>query len=251
MAVVLVFNQRVLHKASQQSVHPTCGILRHFQAFFWLWVFSTSQALSTPAHTRVTQAVGKNLHSSLNAVSKIKLVFKLAFWVLQIRVWVFSKVSASIKSGAFSGGSFQNFIGFKIGSWFWFKTFRVKLAQVSKIGFVVFSQYFGKQAVSFGKIRFSWLAFCLARSSFWNRLQDFQQKFWKVWFWLLRRVHFFWQSNFLVRSVFSKGFSKFSALAFFQVCNNFQNKVGLVKNCGACKIKSVKAVFCFLASESC
>ena len=49
MAVVLVFNQRVLHKASQQSVHPTCGILRDLQAFFWLRVFSTSQAFSTPA----------------------------------------------------------------------------------------------------------------------------------------------------------------------------------------------------------
>ena len=57
MAVALVFNQRVLHKASQQSVHPTCGILRDLQAFFWLWAFSTSQTLSTPAHTRVTQTV--------------------------------------------------------------------------------------------------------------------------------------------------------------------------------------------------
>jgi hypothetical protein len=40
MAVVLVFNQRVLHKASQQSVQPTGGILPHFQAFFWLRAFS-------------------------------------------------------------------------------------------------------------------------------------------------------------------------------------------------------------------
>jgi hypothetical protein len=47
---------------AQQSVHPTCGSLRDLQAFFWLWVFSTSQTLSTPAHTRVTQTVGKNLH---------------------------------------------------------------------------------------------------------------------------------------------------------------------------------------------
>jgi hypothetical protein len=42
MAVVLFFNQRVLLKASQQSVHPTLGILRKPQAvsyalsFFWL-----------------------------------------------------------------------------------------------------------------------------------------------------------------------------------------------------------------------
>jgi hypothetical protein len=40
-------------------VHPTCGILRGLQAFFWLRVFSTSQTLSTPAHTRVTQTVGR------------------------------------------------------------------------------------------------------------------------------------------------------------------------------------------------
>jgi len=44
---------------AQQSVHPTCGIRRHFQAFFWLRAFPTSQALSTPTHTRVTQTVGQ------------------------------------------------------------------------------------------------------------------------------------------------------------------------------------------------
>jgi hypothetical protein len=35
MVVVLVINQRVLHKACQQSVHLTGGILRHFRAFFY------------------------------------------------------------------------------------------------------------------------------------------------------------------------------------------------------------------------
>jgi hypothetical protein len=51
-AVVLVSGQ-----ATQQSMHPTCGSLRDLQAFFWLWVFSTSQSESTPTHTRVTQTV--------------------------------------------------------------------------------------------------------------------------------------------------------------------------------------------------
>jgi len=37
--VVLVFNQRLLHKASQQSVHPTLGILARFQAFFYASAF--------------------------------------------------------------------------------------------------------------------------------------------------------------------------------------------------------------------
>jgi len=57
MAVVLVFNQRVLHKAFQHSVHPTGGSLRVLQAFFWLQVGSGKAARSHPAHQRVTQAV--------------------------------------------------------------------------------------------------------------------------------------------------------------------------------------------------
>jgi hypothetical protein len=61
---------------------------------------------------------------------------------------------------------FQVFVRFKIGLWFLFQKFRVKLAQVSKIGFKVFSSGFGRQAVSFGKVRFSWLAFCLGKSGF-------------------------------------------------------------------------------------
>ena len=38
-------------------MHLTCGSLRHFQAFFWLRVFPASQAVSTLAHTQVTQTV--------------------------------------------------------------------------------------------------------------------------------------------------------------------------------------------------
>ena len=56
---------------------------------------------------------------------------------MQIRVLVFSKIFGSIKLGVFSGGNFQCFIGFKISSWFLFKKFCVKFAQVSKIGFKV------------------------------------------------------------------------------------------------------------------
>jgi hypothetical protein len=85
---------------------------------------------------------------------------------LQIRVLVFSKVSASIKSGIFSGGYFQVFVRFKIGSGFLFRKFLFKFAQVSKIGFKVFSLGFGKQAVSFGIVCFFWLALFLAMSGF-------------------------------------------------------------------------------------
>jgi hypothetical protein len=57
MAVVLVFNQRVLHKASQQSVHPTLGILARSQAFFYAPAFSQSDGVPPPAPARVTQTV--------------------------------------------------------------------------------------------------------------------------------------------------------------------------------------------------
>jgi hypothetical protein len=48
-------------KAAQHSVQLTRGILRHLQAFFWLRVFLTSQAESTPTHTQLTQTVGTPL----------------------------------------------------------------------------------------------------------------------------------------------------------------------------------------------
>jgi hypothetical protein len=47
----------LVKKSAQQSVHPTCGILRHFQAFFWLRVYTALRANPHSAHTRVTQAV--------------------------------------------------------------------------------------------------------------------------------------------------------------------------------------------------
>jgi hypothetical protein len=78
---------------------------------------------------------------------------------LQIKVLVFSKVCASTKSGIFSDCNFQNFIGLKIGSWFLFKKFRLKFAQVAKIGFKVFSQSSGRQAVLFYKVRFCGVRF--------------------------------------------------------------------------------------------
>jgi len=49
------------------------------------------------------------------------------------------------------------------------------LAQVSKIGFKVFSLVFGKQAVSFCKVRFFRLAFSLVKSGSQNWLQGFSK----------------------------------------------------------------------------
>jgi hypothetical protein len=59
-----------------------------------------------------------------------------------------------------------------------------------------------------------------------------------------------WQSRFFAKSVFSIGFGKSSALAFFQFKVGFVGKVGLVKNYGACKIKSVKGAVLFLGKGS-
>jgi hypothetical protein len=75
MAVVLVINQRVLHKAPQQSVQRTGGSLRVFQAFFWRWFFPTSQTLSTPTHPPLTQTVGRWLRYNNQNDSVLK------FWV--------------------------------------------------------------------------------------------------------------------------------------------------------------------------
>jgi hypothetical protein len=44
--------------AAQQSVHPTLGILRHFQAFFYASAFFQSDGVPLPAPARVTQTVG-------------------------------------------------------------------------------------------------------------------------------------------------------------------------------------------------
>jgi hypothetical protein len=53
------------------------------------------------------------------------------------------------------------------------------LAQVSEIGFKVFSLGFGKQAVSFCKVCLFWLAFSLVKSGSQNRLHFFRKSFGK------------------------------------------------------------------------
>jgi hypothetical protein len=48
MAVVLGFNQRVLRKAFQQSVHLTLGILRQSQAVFYALPFFQLDGFAVP-----------------------------------------------------------------------------------------------------------------------------------------------------------------------------------------------------------
>jgi hypothetical protein len=92
----------------------------------------------------------------------------------------------------------------KIGSWFLFKKFRFKLAQVSEISFKVFSQSFSKQAVSFCKVRFFWLAFFSVKSGSQNRLHFFSKSFGKFGSGFFAKFIFsgkmvFWQSQFLAK----------------------------------------------------
>ena len=53
---------------AQHSVHPTGGSLRVFKHFAWLGVGSVKMASSRPTHQRVTQAVGRSHHNSVNSI---------------------------------------------------------------------------------------------------------------------------------------------------------------------------------------
>jgi len=48
----IVFKHEAVRKYAQQSVHLTCGILRHFQAFFWLRFFSAPKQNPRPPTRR-------------------------------------------------------------------------------------------------------------------------------------------------------------------------------------------------------
>jgi len=63
------------------------------------------------------------------------------------------------KSSIFSGGNFPSFYFLKISSRFWFKKFRVKSAQVSEIGFMVFSQVLVSKRFHLAKSVFHGLRF--------------------------------------------------------------------------------------------
>jgi len=61
-ACALFNSKRVLWvKNAQQSVHPTLGTRRHFQAFFYALSFFQSDGVPPPAPARVTQTVGTPL----------------------------------------------------------------------------------------------------------------------------------------------------------------------------------------------
>jgi len=141
----------------------------------------------------------------------------------------FSKFSGSIKFGIFSGGSFQNFIRFKISSWFWFKKFRVKSAQVAKIGFKVFSQSLGKQVVSFCKVRFCGLRF------FWQSQVSkisyifFSKSFGRFGSGFFAKF-FFWRSRLFVKSIFRHRFRQILGSGVFVSQSYFPKQSRACKN---------------------
>jgi hypothetical protein len=53
----IIKNKVRVDNASQQSVHPTLGILARFQAFFYASAFLQSDGVPPPAPARVTQTV--------------------------------------------------------------------------------------------------------------------------------------------------------------------------------------------------
>ncbi len=106
------------------------------------------------------------------------------------------------------------------------------------------SRFSGKVLASkrFRLAKCAFLACVLFRS---NQVSEisfkvFSQSFCNISSGFFVRLIFFWQRNFLARSFFQHWFRQVLALAFFQVMFIFNSKVGLVKNCRACKIKSLK-----------
>jgi hypothetical protein len=70
------YSKGVLHKASQQSVHLTLGILRQSQAVFYAGYFFWLDGFAVPAPAQVTQTVGRQ---SQRANAKPYLIRKVCF----------------------------------------------------------------------------------------------------------------------------------------------------------------------------
>jgi len=85
--------RKSLRKRAQQSVHPTLGIRRHFQAFSYALSFFQLDGFAVPAPARVTQTVG---WQSQRANAKPYLIRRFRF-----------AIGAEIQNHFFSGRTFQ------------------------------------------------------------------------------------------------------------------------------------------------
>jgi len=186
-------------------VHPTSGILRHFQAFSTPKQNPALEILSTPAHPQVTQTVGQ-------PKAKNKIVFDSQSWFY---VWL--RNSNSFLAVAFFKFLFES--GFQQAG------FQVLVSSLNKFSFyqqsfrfILSSRWNWLQGfwltllVNFG---FDWLCqFLLAKFTVGfvgshNRLAFFLKKFWQVEFVKFSRLR--WRCCLLVMSGFPK-------LAFWFVC---------------------------------
>jgi hypothetical protein len=155
-----------------------------------------------------------------------------------------------VKVGFLGGGYFPSFSFSKIGVCLFLAQFHFWFCQVSaqppasKIGFVGFGQSSGKQAFSFGKVNFQ------SKSNF--RLSQVSEIGFKVFNQGFGKLAsgFLSGSLFLAKALVGKVIFSASVLvglvqAFWYFRSFGFSKVRLVKNCRACKIKSIKAWFCF------
>ena len=139
---------------------------------------------------------------------KIKFITNWHFESCKSGFLVFSKVSCSIKSGIFSGGGFQNFIGFKSAHVFCSKSFVLSLLRFLKSASRFSVKVLASKRFHFAKSIFFWLAFSLVKSGSQNRLHFFSKSFGKFGSGFFARLVFFWQSNFFAKSVFQHGFQQ-------------------------------------------
>jgi hypothetical protein len=159
-----------------------CGIFKHFSRFEFFLLSNRIHARPHAGNANRWQELALNLLRG----------FQIGVLSLANQDFGFWQSFGFVKVGIFSGGCFPSFGFSKIGSCFWFKKFRVKLAQVSEIGFKFFNLGFGKQAVSFGKV-----CFFSGSRSFW------QNQVSKIGFKVFRKSFGKFGLGFLARLVFS------------------------------------------------
>ncbi len=146
-------SKRVFSSSStQQSVHPTLGILARFQAFFYALAFSQSDGVPPPDPARVTQTVGQMLAVNLLRGFQNWLVFQIgsesskSSFGLQAS-FGFAKVCL------FCGGSFPNLSFSKFGVSLFLASFFFGCVRFSKLASWL-QQSFGRQSFLLGKVSF-------------------------------------------------------------------------------------------------
>ena len=159
------------------------GSLRDFRVFFWLRVFSTSQATTQPTHLLVTQTVGLTSH-------KTKYVFDSASFDFGEGKFVFAAALFKQRFGSvfFQQASFQ-VLGFFVGGSFFVGMVSGCLCQVAEIGFKVFGLRFSPRWFWL-VVRFPLAVILVGWLGLQNRLVFVRQKSWQKYKSLFFSKHF-------------------------------------------------------------